>query len=141
MTASFDHKWHDLIVKARSVREKAYAPYSNFQVGAALLGKSGTIHTGVNVENASYGLTICAERNTVAKAVSEGEREFTAIAIVGPGPSPVTPCGACRQVLIEFGRDLVVIMAGDDSVEVRRLDELLPEAFGLSRAGSMIQET
>jgi cytidine deaminase len=126
----FDPKWNELIEKARSVRSTAYAPYSRFQVGAALLCRDGKIYSGVNVENASYGLTICAERNAVAKAVSEGEREFTAIAIAGPGPSPVTPCGACRQVLAEFGRDLAVIMAGDESVEVRKIEELLPEAFG-----------
>ena len=139
MPISFDPKWNELIDQARSARSYAYAPYSNFQVGVALLGKSGTIFTGVNVENASYGLTICAERTAVFNAVSEGEREFTAIAIIGQGPSPVTPCGACRQVLAEFSRDLVVIMAGDDSVKVRRLDELLPEAFGLSTKGQASQ--
>jgi len=98
-----------LIAKAMEAREKAHAPYSNFAVGAALLAKSGRVYTGCNVENASYGLSICAERAAVFKAVSEGEREFEAIAVVTE--KGVTPCGACRQVLIEFGEDIQVIVA------------------------------
>jgi len=117
-----------LIAKAIEARKQAYAPYSDFAVGAALLGKSGRVYTGCNVENASYGLSICAERVAVFKAVSEGERDFEAIAVVTE--KGVTPCGACRQVLMEFGDDIQVIMA-DAAGEYRvlTLRELLPEAF------------
>ena len=120
--------YEDLIAKAMEAREKAYAPYSHFAVGAALLTKSGRICTACNVENASYGLSICAERAAVFKAVSEGERDFEAIAVVTV--NGVTPCGACRQVLIEFGEDIQVIVA-DEGGEYRvfTLQELLPEAF------------
>ena len=120
--------YEDLIAKAMEAREKAYAPYSHFAVGAALLTRSGRLCTACNVENASYGLSICAERAAVFKAVSEGERDFEAIAVVTV--NGVTPCGACRQVLIEFGEDIQVIVA-DEGGEYRvfTLQELLPEAF------------
>ena len=120
--------YEDLIAKAMEARRKAYAPYSYFAVGAALLTKSGRICTACNVENASYGLSICAERAAVFKAVSEGERDFEAIAVVTV--NGVTPCGACRQVLIEFGEDIQVIVA-DEGGEYRVFtpQELLPEAF------------
>jgi cytidine deaminase len=120
--------YEDLIAKAMEARKKAYAPYSHFAVGAALLAKSGRVYTGCNVENASYGLSICAERTAVFKAVSEGERDFEAIAVVTE--KGVTPCGACRQVLMEFGEDIQVIVA-DEAGEYRvfGLQELLPEAF------------
>ena len=120
--------YEDLITKATKAREKAHAPYSDFAVGAALLAKSGRVYTGCNVENASYGLSICAERTAVFKAVSEGERDFEAIAVVTV--NGVTPCGACRQVLMEFGEDIQVIVA-DEGGEYRvvTLHELLPEAF------------
>jgi cytidine deaminase len=118
----------NLIAKAMEVRERAHAPYSHFAVGAALLGKSGRIYTGCNVENASYGLSICAERTAVFKAVSEDERDFEAIAVVTE--KGVTPCGACRQVLMEFGEDLQVIVADEaGGYRVFSLQELLPEAF------------
>ncbi len=91
-----------LLILAREVRAKAYAPYSNFPVGAALKARSGKIFYGCNVENLSFGLTCCAERNAVFAAVAAGEREFEAIAIVADSKEPVTPCGACRQVLAEF---------------------------------------
>ena len=118
----------DLITKAMAAREKAHAPYSQFAVGAALLAKSGRVYTGCNVENASYGLSICAERTAVFKAVSEGERDFEAIAVVTD--KGVTPCGACRQVLLEFGEDIQVIAADDaGGYRVFGLQELLPEAF------------
>ena len=118
----------DLIAKAMEAREKAHAPYSQFAVGAALLAKSGRVYTGCNVENASYGLSICAERTAVFKAVSEGERDFEAIAVVTD--KGVTPCGACRQVLMEFGEDIQVIAADDaGGYRVFGLQELLPEAF------------
>ena len=118
-----------LIQTATKVRKHAYAPYSHYLVGAALLGKSGKVYTGVNVENAAYPTSICAERTAVFKAVSEGERSFKAIAIVTENAG--SPCGSCRQVLAEFGLDLVVIQA-DLTGEVKKvtsLKELLPGAF------------
>ncbi|AJG39936.1 MULTISPECIES: cytidine deaminase [Thermotoga] len=121
-----------LVEMALEVREKAYARYSGFRVGAALLTKSGKVFTGVNVENASYGLTVCAERVAVFKAVSEGEREFVAIAIASDSPEKTVPCGACRQVLYEFSEDMDVIMANrDGDYEVARLKDLLPRGFRL----------
>ena len=118
----------DLVAKAMEAREKAHVPYSHFAVGAALLAKSGRIYTGCNVENASYGLSVCAERVAVFKAISEGERDFEAIAVVTE--KGVTPCGACRQVLMEFGEDIQVIVAnGAGEYRVLTLQELLPEAF------------
>ena len=120
--------YEDLIAKATEAREKAYVPYSLFAVGAALLAQSGRVYTGCNVENASYGLSICAERTAVFKAVSEGERDFEAIAVVTE--NGVTPCGACRQVLMEFGEDIQVIVADETGAyRVFGLQELLPEAF------------
>lgn len=125
-------KFRKLITAAKAVQRHAHAPYSKFRVGAALLTKSGKVYTGVNVENASYGLTNCAERVAVGKAVSEGHRQFQAIAVVAP-TAHLSPCGACRQVLAEFG-DCVVICA--DSRNTRRvavylLSELLPRSFKL----------
>lgn len=117
-----------LIAAAHQARQKAYAPYSGFSVGAALWTGSGRVFTGCNVENASYGLTVCAERVAVAKAISEGECDFEAIAVVSPGGA--TPCGACRQVLAEFNADLRVIVADlEGNSHEFRLSELLPEAF------------
>jgi len=120
-----------LIAAAASARHNAYAPHSKFRVGAAVLAASGKIYTGANVENASYGLTICAERVAVGNAVAAGERRFVAVAIVSAGAA--MPCGACRQVLAEFG-DCAVICA--DARDTRRakmetLSELLPEMFRL----------
>jgi cytidine deaminase len=121
----------DLVDLAQEVRERAYAPYSNFPVGAALLTSSGKVFTGCNVENASYPLTICAERTAVTKAVSEGERDFEAIAVVTA--SGATPCGACRQVLHEFGgadADLRVIVADlEGNRSTYTIAELLPAGF------------
>jgi len=128
-------KYQDLIEKARQARVKAYAPYSNFPVGAALLGRSGTVYTGCNVENAAYPLTTCAERTAVTKAVSEGEREFEAIAVVTA--TGATPCGACRQILREFARregDLTVIVADlEGQVRTFTIDELLPAGFNVDQ--------
>lgn len=125
-------KFRKLIAAAKAAQRNAHAPYSKFRVGAALLTKSGKVYTGVNVENASYGLTNCAERVAVGKAVSEGHRQFQAIAVVAPSAA-LSPCGACRQVMAEFG-DCVVICA--DSRNTRRLHihqlaELLPQTFKL----------
>ncbi len=120
-----------LISAALEVRKRAYAPYSGFPVGAALLAADGRVFTGCNVETASYGLTMCAERVALFKAVSEGAREFVAIAIAC-GEGPCAPCGACRQVLNEFSPDLEVIMTDAQGRKVRRekLSALLPAAFG-----------
>jgi cytidine deaminase len=118
----------ELIAAARRACQNAYAPYSGFNVGAALQTRAGRVFTGCNVENASYGLTICAEQVAVTKAVSEGERDFEAIAVVSRGG--VTPCGACRQVLAEFNFDLRVIVADlEGNSRQFRLSELLPAAF------------
>ena len=127
----------ELIRLAFEAREKAYTPYSHFKVGAALLAKSGKIYTGCNIENAGYTPTNCAERTALFKAVSEGERQFDAIAIVGSMEGKTNeivtgPCGVCRQALYEFGGDdLLVIMAKskEDYIE-RTLGELLPFGFG-----------
>ena len=119
----------ELIAAAAAVRERAYAPYSRFLVGAALRAADGTIFAGCNVENASYGLTICAERNAIAQAIAAGTRDFTAVAVVSE--NGVTPCGACRQVLVEFGPEMMVIVV--DMRGRRRiytLAELLLDAFG-----------
>ncbi|MCR4401781.1 MAG: cytidine deaminase [Firmicutes bacterium] len=119
-----------LIEIARAARERAYAPYSRFKVGAALLARSGRVYAGCNVENASYPAGICAERCAVAKAVSEGESEFSAIAVVGDTEGPCAPCGICRQVLAEFGTDIDVVMANlKGDVKVVRVEDLLPGAF------------
>ncbi len=121
--------YEELINQAIQVKENAYVKYSGFHVGAALLGESGRIYTGCNVENASYGGTICAERTAVVKAISEGEKKFRAIAIVSDSSSYTMPCGICRQFLSEFGLDIKIIMPGKDNIRVMTLSELLPEAF------------
>lgn len=126
----------DLLARAREARAYAYAPYSRFHVGAALLAADGRIFTGCNVENASYGLANCAERVAVGKAVSEGAREFLAIAVTGPDETlAAAPCGACRQVLYEFGPDMPLVMpsANADGYEVTTTGALLPGAFGPAR--------
>jgi cytidine deaminase len=107
----------------------SYSPYSKFPVSAALLAKDGRVFTGANVENASYGLTVCAERVAIWKAVTDDVREFTAIAITTKLKRAGMPCGACRQVLAEFAPDLVVYSVWDDKVERHTLRDLLPEAF------------
>ena len=119
----------ELIRAARTAMKQAYAPYSRFRVGAALETKGGNIHTGCNVENASYGLTLCAERNAIAAAVVAGEREFVRVAIVTSGRKPTPPCGACRQALREFGSGIQVLMAGGKEVKRMSLEKLLPNAF------------
>jgi len=122
----------ELIECARRVQEKAYAPYSRFKVGAALLTTRGNIYSGCNIENISYGLTVCAERVALFKAVSEGEREFKAIAVYAGTSGYCTPCGACRQVLLEFGRDIEVYMVNrQGEYKVMTVGELVPAAFEL----------
>jgi cytidine deaminase len=118
-----------LLAFAREVQEKAYAPYSGFRVGAAIYAND-EIFQGVNVENAAYGSTMCAERAALAAAVTAGCTDITAIAVVGAGESPTVPCGGCRQALSEFNPELRVIMGGaTDEVLVMTLGELLPEPF------------
>ena len=120
----------DLMELAKKARENAYIPYSKFAVGAALLASSGKVYTGANIENASYGLTLCAERTAIVKAVSEGEREFSCIAIVADTLEPVLPCGACLQVMAEFHIDKLILGNLITTREVK-LSELLPHNFTL----------
>ncbi len=119
-----------LISAARSAQAKAYAPYSNFRVGAALEATDGTVFTGCNVENASYGLTICAERAAICAAVSAGAKRFRRAVVVSDIDPPAAPCGACRQVLAEFGLDLSIDGVGSKRTVNWRLADLLPAAFG-----------
>lgn len=124
-----------LMEQAIEARKMSYSPYSGFKVGAALLGKSGKVYTGCNVENAAYTPTNCAERTAFFKAVSEGEREFVSIAIVGGRYESIAdfcaPCGICRQVMAEFcDKDFRIIMGNLDDIQVRTLEELLPLSFG-----------
>jgi len=124
-----DEKKQDLIKNANEVRLRAYVPYSKYQVGAALLTTSGNIFTGVNVENAAYGVTMCAERSAVFSAVSAGERDFVAIAVATHNGG--SPCGSCRQVLSEFGLDIDVLQVDDQGklIQQNTIRELLPGAF------------
>jgi cytidine deaminase len=125
----------ELVALATAARTRAYTPYSHYAVGAALLTSSGRVYTGCNVENASYGLTICAERTAAVKAVSEGDRKFVAIAVVTENGG--TPCGACRQVLAEFGPEMRVLVADKDGhSRVYRLSDLLPDSFDSSKLPS-----
>jgi len=124
--------WPALKAAALDVQARAYVPYSNYRVGAALLTVGGEIIAGCNVENATFGATCCAERNAVFAAVAQGYTEFRAIAVVTNGADPGTPCGICRQVLAEFGSDLDVLCFTAEGAEARyRLSELLPHAFKL----------
>jgi cytidine deaminase len=124
-----DARGQDLIQRAMQVRARAYAPYSGYPVGAALLGRSGRVYEGVNVENAAYPTSMCAERSAIFHAVTSGEQEFEAIAVVTPNGG--SPCGACRQVLSEFGLDLVVYIADGEGrlVSQMTVGNLLPLAF------------
>lgn len=120
-----------LVELARKMRERAYVPYSHFPVGAALLGTDGRVFTGCNVENAAYGSSLCAERTALVKAVSEGQRAFTALAIAGSGQDYCWPCGACRQMLYEFAPGLRLLVAnGAGEYITCTLDQLLPHGFG-----------
>jgi cytidine deaminase len=127
----------ELMAEAEKARKTSYSPYSRFAVGAALLTKSGRVVHGCNVENSSFGLSCCAERTAVFKAVSEGEREFVAIAITAGPKRGAAPCGACRQVLYEFAPDLLVYFRGDrGTVTRRRLRALLADAFRFPTGGA-----
>lgn len=122
-----------LLAAAIAVRRAAYAPYSGFTVGAALLARDGRVFLGVNVENASYGLSMCAERGALSAAVANGARAFDAIAVAGPDGGATMPCGACRQALFEFAPNLRVIVAGTAGPQTSALGALLPDAFGPQR--------
>ena len=121
-----------LVEAAREVRLRAHAPFSGFKVGAALESASGEIITGCNVENASYGLTMCAERVAIFKAISEGEKQFTQIAVIADTAELTPPCGACRQIIWEFCGDIPVIMSNlEGKIETMKMSELLPRAFDM----------
>ena len=130
-------KDEELLQKARDMKRYAYVPYSHYWVGAALRAKDGRVFTGCNVENAAFGNTMCAERTALFKAVSEGVRSFTRIAIAGSGSAPF-PCGACRQTLYEFAPALDVLVTWDGHVRKTTLAELLPEGFGPSSLGKEV---
>lgn len=116
---------------ARKAAASAYAPYSNFKVGAAILTPSGNIFSGANVENASYGLCNCAERTAIFTAATAGERKLRAVVVYTPTPTPTMPCGACRQVINEFGPDALIVSICDSAARIERpLTALLPDAFG-----------
>lgn len=125
-----NRKLYELAMKAL---ENSYSPYSNFPVGAALLTKDGDVYLGTNIENASYGLTICAERVAIFKAVSEGKREFSKIVIVGKDGNGVPPCGACRQVMFEFSPEMEVLLYNkkEDTFLVYKVRDILPLGFNL----------
>jgi cytidine deaminase len=119
-----------LIQEALKAQQMAYVPYSNFPVGAAVLTRSGKVYTGCNIENASFGATNCAERTALFKAISEGETAFDSIAIVGDPKAFTAPCGICRQVLVEFGLDITVILAkSEEDFKEYTMEEILPLSF------------
>ena len=122
--------WGKLAAAARRASRRAYAPYSSLRVGAALEGRSGKVYIGCNVENSSFGLTICAERAALFRAIAEGEREFRRLVIYTPDGGPLSPCGACRQVLAEFSPRLRILSVGRGGLRREfNLADLLPEAF------------
>lgn len=129
-----------LLAAARAARVRAYAPYSGFRVGAAALGLSGEIYPGCNVENSSYGLTLCAERVALSAAVCGGEREILSLVVYTESDGPTPPCGACRQVLAELGREALVFAVCPSARQEWRVSDLLPEAFSardiLARRGA-----
>lgn len=131
------HCLDELRQRAIDASKSAYCPYSRFSVGATVLTGGGEIFSGCNVENASFGLTICAERNAIFQAVGKGQRQLMALVIYTPTPEPTLPCGACRQVILEFGPDAEVIVVCDGSAVLRRrTSDLLPEGFGPDSIGA-----
>jgi cytidine deaminase len=130
----------DALVAARLARKSAYAPYSGYRVGAALMTRDGQVYSGCNVENATYGATLCAERAAVAAMVAAGAREPIACVVVTQGPTPAAPCGICRQVLAEFAPDMAILMVAEDAAgkvvrrSTVRLRALFPRAFRLTRS-------
>jgi cytidine deaminase len=131
MSLALSPELERLVALAREAQQRAYAPYSRFRVGAALEARSGKVFTGCNVENATYGATICAERSAVVQMVTGGEIELCRVAVYTDAVEPAMPCGICRQVLVEFGSDVEVACAGPGSVRVLSLRELFPEPFRL----------
>ncbi len=127
---SKENQLSDLIQSARNARSYSQAKYSNFKVGAALETAEGEIITGCNIESSSYGLTICAERVALAKALSEGKLNFNRIAIIGPDDDFCPPCGACRQLLYDYSSDLTIILTNGKDIKTIPLEDLLPHAFG-----------
>jgi cytidine deaminase len=122
----------DMKRRARDAARHAYAPYSRFPVGAAVLADDGKVYAGANVENAAYGLAMCAERNAIFQAIANGARRIRAVAVYTPTTTVTTPCGACRQVIIEFGSDVLVVCSADNAAVEQRcsIADLLPHAFG-----------
>ncbi len=132
-----DDRRDELVAAARAVMRQSHSPYSGFSVGAALLGADGCIYTGTNVENASFGLSICAERAAVFRAVAEGCTDFAACAVTTATDDPTPPCGACRQVLLEFAPDMTIHLAGNgEDVESFVLRDLMPRPFDTFESGA-----
>lgn len=126
-------KYEILLEKAKAASKNAYSKYSDFSVGACVLGESGNTYLGCNIENSSYGLTICAERNAIASAIANGEKSIKAIAIYSPNMEKCLPCGACRQVIFEFQKDceVEIITQYKDGYQINKINELLPYGFQL----------
>jgi cytidine deaminase len=134
-----NEKIQELVKQAQSAYRQAYVPYSHYPVGSAVLFSSGKIYSGCNVENASYGLTVCAERNAILHAVAQGERELKGIAIAVPTDNFPSPCGACRQVIREFAVDCpVILINGTGQIRLTSLKRLLPESFGPEYLGGLV---
>lgn len=129
---------HKLIEEARKARDKAYVPYSEFKVGAALIAESGNMYTGCNIENASYSLTCCAERTAIFNAISQGEKELIEMAVIADSKGPVSPCGACRQVILEFfSKDAKIYLSNmEGNIKETTAENLLPFSFSLEEKRS-----
>ncbi|HEV8246511.1 MAG TPA: cytidine deaminase [Polyangiaceae bacterium] len=131
MSQALEPELGRLVALARDARTRAYAPYSKFLVGAAVESRSGAVFSGANVENATYGATICAERSAIVQMVAAGERELSRVAVYSEAATLAMPCGICRQVMSEFGREVTVVAAGPAGARVLTLADLLPEPFRL----------